>query len=87
MKNFVIEVEKVDGYCSCGYAPGDTFLCQGMNTPDRSFCGGAYMAIFPMQVALHGGARFNFEVNPKSKTRLACPDNGYVIFSITETNT
>jgi hypothetical protein len=45
------------------------------------------MIIFPMQVALNGGARFNFEVNPKSKTKLACPDNGNVIFTITEMDT
>jgi len=36
----------------------------------------------PMQVALHSGARFSFEKNPKSKTKLACPDNGNVIFAI-----
>jgi uncharacterized repeat protein (TIGR04076 family) len=85
MINFLIEVESVSGYCSCGYMPGDTFTCQGMNTPNSSFCGGAYMALFPMQVALYGGARFDFEANPKSKTGLACPDNGYVVFSITQT--
>lgn len=54
-----------------------------MNTPEAGFCGGAYLALFPMQVALHGGARFSFEENPCGKTKLACPDNGCVVFKIT----
>ena len=83
MKKFEYEVETVTGHCACGYKPGDKFCCEGMNTPNTAFCGGAYMALFPMQVALHNGARFNFEENPKSKTKLACPDNGYVVFKIT----
>ena len=83
MKRFEYRVEKVSGYCSCGYKVGDVFQCDGINTPDVSFCGGAYMAIFPIQVSLHNGGRFNFEVNPKSKMNLSCPDNGYVTFSIT----
>ena len=33
--------------------------------------------------ALHNGATFNFEDNPKSKRNLACPDNGYVVFKVT----
>jgi len=41
------------------------------------------MALFPIQVALHNGATFNFEDNPKSKRNLACPDNGYVVFKVT----
>ena len=41
------------------------------------------MALFPIQVALHNGATFNFEENPKSKGNLACPDNGYVVFKVT----
>ncbi len=83
MKKFIIEVEKVNGYCSCGYDVGDKFYCSGLNTPDEKFCGGAYIGIFPMQTALHSGAVFNFESNPRSKTKLACADNGNVIFSIT----
>jgi len=53
-----------------------------MYRPKISFCGGAYIVIFPMQVALHCGAVFRFEKNPKSKTKLACPDNGNVICAI-----
>ena len=29
MKNFEIEVEKVEGYCSCDYSPGDKFYAEG----------------------------------------------------------
>lgn len=83
MKQFECTVEQVSGYCSCGYKVGDAFQCQGMNTPDIPFCGGAYMALFPIQVALHNGARFHFEDNPKSKGNLTCPDNGYVVFRLT----
>ncbi|MBP7460783.1 MAG: TIGR04076 family protein [Candidatus Delongbacteria bacterium] len=83
MKSFEIEVERVTGYCSCGYKVGDKFHAAGLNTPDTAFCGGAYMVIFPMQTALHCGARLSFESNPKSKTNLACPDHGYVTFKIT----
>lgn len=83
MKQFMIEVEKVNGHCDCGYQVGDRFACRGLNTPDIPFCGGAYMGIFPMQTALHCGARFTFEENPCSKTKLACADNGNVIFRIT----
>jgi uncharacterized repeat protein (TIGR04076 family) len=82
-KNFEIEVEKVNGYCACGYKVGDVIACEGLNTPDQPFCGGAYAILFPMQTALHSGAAFNFEENPHSKTKLSCPDNGYVIFKIT----
>jgi uncharacterized repeat protein (TIGR04076 family) len=82
-KRFEIEVEKVSGYCSCGYKVGDIFSCEGLNTPDKPFCGGAYAVIFPMQTALFSGATFNFETNPCCKTKLACPDNGYVVFKIT----
>jgi len=83
MKKFEYKVEETSGYCSCGYKVGDTFHCEGMNTPSAAFCGGAYMALFPLQVALCNGARFNFEENPKSKTKLACPDNGNVVFTLT----
>lgn len=80
---FEYKVEKVSGHCHCGYKVGDVFRCEGMNTPNVPFCGGAYMILFPMQVALQSGGRFDFEDNPKSKTKLACPDNGNVVFSIT----
>jgi len=83
MNQFEIEVEKVTGYCSCGYQVGDKFYAEGLNTPDKGFCGGAYMILFPMQTALNCGALFNFETNPKCKTKLACPDNGNVTFKIT----
>lgn len=83
MKKFEYQVEQVSGYCSCGYKVGDIFCCDGLNTPNSPFCGGAYMALFPIQVALYNGASFNFEDNPKSKRNLACPDSGYVIFKVT----
>jgi hypothetical protein len=35
------------------------------------------------QTALFSGATFKFEKNPHCKTKLACPDNGYVIFKPT----
>jgi uncharacterized repeat protein (TIGR04076 family) len=83
MKKLEYRVEKVLGHCSCGYKVGDVFHCNGMNTPDTSFCGGAFMALFPIQVALNCGGRFDFEDNPKSKGNLACPDNGYIVFKVT----
>lgn len=83
MKKFQYLVEKVSGYCSCGYKEGDLFYSDGMNTPSQKFCGGAYMALFPIQVALNSGAKFYFETNPNSKGALSCPDNGNVIFRIT----
>jgi len=83
VKKFEIEVEKVAGQCSQGYKVGDIINCEGMNTPDKPFCGGAYAVIFPIQTALASGATFNFEENEYSKTKLACPDNGYVTFKIT----
>lgn len=83
MKTFEYQVEKVNGHCACGYRAGDIFCCKGMNTPDQPFCGGAYMALFPIQVSLHNGGHFPFEDNPASKGNLACPDNGSVIFRIT----
>jgi uncharacterized repeat protein (TIGR04076 family) len=82
-KKFEIEVEKVTGFCSCAYKVGDVITCEGLNTPHKAFCGGAYAIIFPMQTALHSGAVFNFEENCYSKTKLTCPDNGYVTFKIT----
>ena len=83
VKKFEYQVEKVTGHCSCGYKVGDIIRCEGMNTPDVPFCGGAYMTLFPIQVALYNGATFYFENNPKSKRNLACPDNGYVVFKLT----
>jgi uncharacterized repeat protein (TIGR04076 family) len=82
-RKFEIEVERVTGYCDAGYKVGDIFTCDGLNTPNQPFCGGAYAILFPMQTALHSGAVFNFEENLYSKTRLTCPDNGYVTFKIT----
>lgn len=82
MKKFKITVEKVTGFCSCNYKEGDVFYVQGMNTPEKEFCGGAFLILYPIQVALHSGGRFSFENNPLCKTQLACPDNGNVIFSI-----
>ncbi len=83
MKKFEIEVEKVSGHCSCGYNAGDKFYAEGLKTPNEEICGGAYIVIFPMQTALQSGAVFNFEDNPKSKTKLTCPDDGKVSFKVT----
>jgi uncharacterized repeat protein (TIGR04076 family) len=85
-KKFEIEVEKVNGYCSCGYKVGDIITCEGLNTPDTPFYGGAYAVIFPLQTALFSGVTFSFEENPYSNTKLACPDNGYVVFKLTLKN-
>jgi len=52
MKQFEYQVEDVSGHCSCSYKVGDVFRCEGMNTPNVPFCGGAFMALFPIQVAL-----------------------------------
>ena len=59
MKRFEIEVEKVTGYCSCGYKEGDVFTCEGLNTPTQAFCGGAYAILFPMQME-----RFSLKASP-----------------------
>lgn len=83
MKHFMYTVERVSGFCACGYKEGDVFYCSGMNTPDVPFCGGAFLSLFPLQVALNNGALFHFENNPKSIGNLSCPDNGYVIFRLT----
>lgn len=82
MKTFEIEIEKVNGYCTYGYKEGDTFVFNGYSTPD-GFCGGAYTMLFPIIVALTSGATFDFEKNPRCKTKMACPDNGNIIFKIT----
>ena len=82
-KQFEIQVEKVNGHCTHEYKPGDTFIWQGLDTPAGGFCGGAYTALFPILVALFSGAQFHFEKNPLSKTKMACPDNGNVIFKVT----
>ncbi len=83
MRRFEIRIESVTGHCACGYSPGDKYYANGLNTPEKQFCGGAYMVLFPMQNALAAGAAFDFEKNPKSKTKPACPDCGCVKFSIT----
>ena len=54
----------------------------GLRTPDKPICGGAYIVLFPMMNALLSGAKFNFEKNPYSKTKLACPDNGHIVFKV-----
>lgn len=82
MKQFAYRVEKVWGDCACGYRGGDVFCCQGMNTPGKPFHGAAFMALFPMQAALYFGAEFCFEDSPKVKAKLACPDNGNVVFRV-----
>lgn len=82
MKNFEVEVEKVNGYCQYKYEEGDKFIFNGYSTPD-GFCGGAYIILFPILVALNSGARFDFEKNPYCKTKLSCPDNGNIIFKVT----
>lgn len=82
MKRFEVEVEKVNGHCTYGYKVGDIFIFNGFDTPN-AFCGGAYTMLFPLIVALQSGARFTFEKNPLCKTKMACPDNGNIIFKIT----
>jgi len=81
MKQFEVEIEKVNGYCSKGYKVGDTVTLNGFDTPD-GFCGGAYTTLFPIVVALISGARFDFEDDPLCKTKMACPDNGNVVFKV-----
>ena len=81
MNRFEIGVEKVNGKCSYSYQAGDRFIFNGFDTPN-AFCGGAYTTLFPIIVALNSGARFGFEKDPLCKTRMACPDNGNVIFSV-----
>jgi len=79
-----IEVEAVNGHCVNGYKVGQKIQLSGMNTPDHAFCGGAYTLLFPLIVALNSGSKFDFEKNPYCKTKMACPDNGNVIFKITK---
>jgi len=81
MKQLEVEIEKVNGKCSYNYMEGDKLIINGFDTPDR-FCGGAYTTIFPIIVALISGARFNYEKEPFCKTKMACPDNGNIIFKI-----
>ena len=80
-KKFEIEVEKVNGFCSYSYKEGDKFVFHGFDTPN-GFCGGAYTTLFPIIVALSSGAKFNFEEDPLCKTKMACPDNGNIIFKV-----
>ena len=84
MPKYEIKVQKVSGPCKCGYKEGDVFYATGLNTPDKPFCGNAYRAISHAQFALHWGAEFGSEKNPKSKTQMGCPDGGNVLFSITK---
>lgn len=81
MNQFEIEVEKVNGYCTYSYSEGDKFIFNGFDTPN-AFCGGAYTTLFPIIVALNSGAKFHFEENPLCKTKMACPDNGNVVFKV-----
>ena len=67
MNRFIIKVERVQGYCSCGYNPGDTFYSEGLNTTDKPICGGAYTILFPIQTALVSGDFFAFENNQKER--------------------
>jgi uncharacterized repeat protein (TIGR04076 family) len=80
MRTFDVEVERLSGYCSHGYCVGDRFQFAGLDTPD-AFCG-AYTTLFPILVALGSGARFEYEEDPLCKTKMACPDNGNVIFKV-----
>lgn len=77
-----IEVENVKGHCTRGYKKGDRWRVKGFDTPDR-FCGGAYTALYPIIVSFICGARFASEKDPDCKTKLACPDNGSIIFKVT----
>ena len=81
MKTFEVEIEKVKGHCTYSYKEGDRFTFNGYDTPD-GFCGGAYVTLFPIIVALSSGARFDFEEDPLCKTRMACPDDGKVVFKV-----
>jgi len=84
-KRCAVTIEKVNGHCTYGYKEGDTVIFHGYNTP-ADFCGGAYTTLFPIIVALNSGAQFHFETNPRSKTKMACPDNGNIIFTVTALN-
>ena len=53
MKKFENSAEQVSGHCSCEYKVGDVFHCVGMNTPNAPFGGGAFVVLFPVQVALY----------------------------------
>ena len=81
MKQFEIEVQKVNGYCVYDYKKGDKITVNGYETP-AGFCGGAYVTLFPIIVALSSGARFDFEEDPLCKTKMACPDDGKVVFKV-----
>jgi len=81
MNKFEIGIERVNGHCPYAYKVGDKFIFNGFDTPN-AFCGGAYTTLFPIIVALNSGARFNFEKDPICKTKMACPDNGNIIFTV-----
>lgn len=80
-KKLEIQVEKISAYCPYEYVEGQKIPVNGYDTPD-GFCGGAYTALFPIIVALNSGARFEFEEDPLSKTKMACPDDGKVTFKV-----
>lgn len=80
-KTLEIEVERVNGHCTYSYKEGDKITLNGFDTPN-AFCGGAYATLFPVIVALLSGARFTYEKDPLCKTRMACPDNGNVVFKV-----
>ncbi len=81
-RQFHVKVELVRGACTRGYKEGDTFVFNGFDTP-HAFCGGAYTVLFPIITALGAGGRFDYEQNPLCKTKMACPDGGNVLFSVT----
>lgn len=80
-KALEIIVEKVNGYCSCKYEVGDKIKVNGYMTPNN-FCGGAYTTLFPIIVVFNSGGKFEYEDNPFCKTKMACPDNGNIIFNV-----
>jgi uncharacterized repeat protein (TIGR04076 family) len=79
---FLVDVQAVRGACTRGYKTGDRFIFNGFDTPD-AFCGTAYTVLFPALTALRSGGRFENENNPRSRTGIACPDGGTVLFSVT----
>jgi uncharacterized repeat protein (TIGR04076 family) len=81
MQKFTVEVEHVHGRCKRGYTPGDHFVFNGFDTPDR-FCGGAYTVLYPVLMTFTYGGTFAFEKDPHCRTDLACPDGGTVRFRV-----
>jgi uncharacterized repeat protein (TIGR04076 family) len=81
MKTFEVTVERVTSYCSHGYKTGDTFILNGMDTPD-GFCGGASTMLFPTILALSTGTRFSLGERPRMKTAMAYPYKRNVLFKV-----